>query len=61
MFGRRTPELKVAKVILLGADNVGKTTLIVRWNSGHFERNTYTTIGMFGTAFKKNVFRYFVV
>ena len=38
--------MKVAKVILLGADNAGKTTLIIRWNAGNFEKNTYTTIGL---------------
>lgn len=42
--------MKVAKVILLGADNAGKTTLIIRWNAGNFEKNTYTTIGAAYTA-----------
>ena len=45
MFGKKKHEPLTRKIILLGASNVGKTTLIIRWNTGNYENNTYNTIG----------------
>lgn len=56
MFSIRSgKKVKVAKVILLGGSNVGKTTLIIRWKTGTYE-DQVTPYSAIGAAFtSKNI------